>query len=312
MRICSLLPGATEVVAALGLADHLVGISHECDYPPGLAAPVMVEAVIQGNDLSSEEIDRRVRAALAETHSLYRLRESALAAARPDLIIVQDLCDVCAVTPAQLERAILRLTPPPGLLKLHPQTLTDCFGDVERIGAAVGRARHAQCLTDRLRRRIEDIRRQMDTVATSRPRVACLEWLSPLYIAGHWVPDMVQQAGGMALLSESGAPSRRITWDELYAARPDVVVLMPCGFTRERAAHEFATVSDAPQWQTLMEAVHGRIHIVDALSYFSRPGPRLVDGVAQLTALLHPSLHIRDASCWATPPAAAGPDSSPT
>lgn len=296
MRICSLLPGATEVVAALGLADHLVGISHECDYPPGLTAPVMVEPVILSDGLSSEEIDRQVRAASAEAHSLYRLREAALAQARPDLIIVQDLCDVCAITPAYLDRVVLGLTPSPSVLKLHPQTLADCMADIERIGAAVGRDREAHRLAEQLRRELDDIHRQVSRAAAARPRVACLEWLSPLYIAGHWVPDMVQQAGGTALLSESGTPSRRITWNELLAARPDTLVIMPCGFTQERAAQEFQAVAGERQWKDLVDSVDGRVHIVDALSYFSRPGPRLLDGVAHLASLLHPSLEVRTAS----------------
>ena len=290
MRICSLLPGATEVVAALGLADHLVGISHECDYPPGLTAPVMVEPIIQSDGLSSAEIDRQVRAASAEAHSLYRLREAALAAARPDLIIVQDLCDVCAITPAYLDRVVLGLTPRPAVLKLHPQTLAECLADIERIGTAVGRKLEARRLIEQLGQQMDEIHRQVNHGGATRPRVACLEWLSPLYIAGHWVPDMVHQAGGIALLSASGAPSQRITWDDLVAARPDTLIIMPCGFTQERAAREFQTVAGEPHWKTLLEAVDGRVHIVDALSYFSRPGPRLVNGVSHLASLLHPSL----------------------
>lgn len=286
MRICSLLPGATETVAALGLADDLVGISHECDYPPGLSAPVLVEPVIRSESLSSEEIDRRVRAAAVENHSLYRLAESALAAARPDLVILQDLCDVCAVTPAQIDRILSTLTPLPRVLKLHPLRLADSLTDILRIGSAVGRDAEAAQFTYRLQQTLDGVRDR--TGSGKRPRVACLEWLSPLYIAGHWVPDMVEIAGGIAVLSEGGAPSRRITWADLIAAAPDVLVIMPCGFTRERAGAEFTRISAQSEWHALPAIQRARVYVVDALSYFSRPGPRLVDGVLQLAACLYP------------------------
>jgi len=288
MRICSLLPGATETVAALGLADHLVGISHECDYPPGLSAPVMVKPVIRSEDLSSEEIDRQVRAAASEHRDLYSISEAALAAVRPELVILQDLCDVCAVTPTHVERVVSSLTPPPRLLKLHPQRLNDIFADILRIGEAVDRKAEAEQLTKRLQQRLEEATRHRTRAGRTRPRVACLEWLNPLYIAGHWVPDMVELAGGLAVLNESGDASRRITWDELTAASPDAVVIMPCGFTRERALAELADIADRPEWLALPAVRNGRVQVVDALSYFSRPGPRLVDGVVQLAAFLHP------------------------
>jgi iron complex transport system substrate-binding protein len=289
MRICSLLPGATETVAALGLADQLVGISHECDYPPGLAAPVLVEPAIRGEGLSSEDIDRRVRAAAAENHSLYQLSESAFVAARPDLIILQDLCDVCAVTPAQVDHLLATLAPRPRLLKLHPRRLSDIFDDILRIGSAVHREAEAAQLTNHLQQALDATRHRVGPSRT-RPRVACLEWLAPLYIAGHWVPDMVDIAGGVAVLNDGGALSRRITWDELTAASPDVIVVMPCGFTREQALAEFNRVASEPAWHALPAIRSGRVHVVDALSYFSRPGPRLVDGVLQLAACLHPEI----------------------
>lgn len=289
MRICSFLPGATEIVAALGLADQLVGISHECDYPPGLSAPVMIEPVIESDGLSSKEIDRTVRTAAKEHHSLYRISATALAEARPDLIILQDLCDVCAITPAQLDRILPTLAPRPRLLRLHPRTLSDTFADILRIGSAVDREAEARRFADHLQRAVAAIRHRAAS-GRFRPRVACLEWLSPLYIAGHWVPDMVDIAGGLSVLSESGAPSRRITWDELTAASPDMVVIMPCGFTRERAMAEFNDLASQPKWQRLSAVQNRHIHVVDALSYFSRPGPRLVDGAVQLAALLHPGV----------------------
>ena len=306
MRICSLLPGATEIVAALGLADQLVGISHECDYPRGLSAPVVVEPVIQTEGIPSAEIDRRVRTAAAEHQSLYRLSASLLVAAHPDLIIIQDLCDVCAITPQELDGLLRRLIPSPRILKLHPRTLNDIFSDILLIGSTVEKEPEARHLSDSLRQVVAAIRHRAASAKT-RPRVACLEWLSPLYIAGHWVPDMVDSAGGIAVLTDSGAASRRITWDELRAALPDVILIMPCGFTRERAADEFNRIVNQPDWQELPAIQKGQFHIVDALSYFSRPGPRLVSGIAQLAALLHPRIWPRGAMHENWPSRAADP-----
>jgi iron complex transport system substrate-binding protein len=290
-------------VAALGRADDLVGISHECDYPPGLSAPVLVEPVIRSDSLSSEEIDRQVRAAAVQNHSLYRLSESALAAVRPDLVILQDLCDVCAVTPTQVDRILSTLTPRPRVLKLHPLRLTDTLDDILRIGSAIERDAEAAQLTSRLQQALHGICHRAGS--ESRPRVACLEWLDPLYIAGHWVPDMVELAGGIAVLTEAGAPSRRITWDELTAAAPDVLVIMPCGFPRERACAEFTRISAEPQWGAVPAVQSGRVLVVDALSYFSRPGPRLVDGVLQLAAFLYPDLPPTETPLQQPPPSDA-------
>lgn len=287
MRICSLLPGATEIVAALGLTDQLVGVSHECDYPPGIqAVPVMVEPLVDSARLSSAEIDAQVRAALDEDGALYRLRELSLAGAHPDLIIVQDLCHVCAVTPSQLHRVIDSLSPRPRVLTLNPHSLEDVLVDIERIGSAVGRRDTARTLVADLRGRLEEIERQVNH-AQRAPRVACLEWLSPLYCAGHWVPDMVRMAGGIDTLGVCGMPSKVVTWEELVEAAPDILVIMPCGFTRERATREWEPLSHNAEWQSLPAVQTGRVSIVNALAYFSRPGPRLVDGVAQLAAVFH-------------------------
>lgn len=289
MKICSLLPGATEVIAALGLADDLVGISHECDYPPTIThKPVLVRATIDGDRMSSAEIDHQVKAAVTADRPLYELDEGLFARAQPDLVVTQDLCHVCAVTPSQLERAIGALPYRPQLLSLNPLTLDDIFMDVERIGAATERPAEAQALSLSLRSRLEFIRRQITSV-NERPTVACLEWLAPLYAAGHWVPQMVEWAGGLDRLGAAGAPSRQVTWDHLLAAAPDVLVLMPCGFSVNRTLRDLTQLTAHPGWQDLPAVKNSRVFAVDASSYFSRPGPRLVDGVAILAALFHPS-----------------------
>jgi len=288
MRIVSLLPGATEVVAALGLVDEIVGVSHECDFPEVIKTkPVMVRSVIEPDTTSSGEIDAAVKAAAGTHQSLYRLDEVSFHHAEPDLIITQDLCHVCAVTPPDLQRVLNDLPQTPRLLTLNPLRLDDMMTDVERIGAMIGKPLEAKQLTSTLRNRLASIREQVASAPT-RPRVVCLEWLDPLYTAGHWVPEMVQLAGGTPVLSEPGAPSRRVTPEEVLAAAPDVVVLMPCGFPIDRTRRELRSLTDAPWWRQLPAIRHRRAFIVDATSYFSRPGPRLIDGVGILAGLCHP------------------------
>ena len=290
MRICSLLPGATEVVAALGLAHHLVGISHECDYPSEVRnKPVMVRPTIDSERTSSRRIDDQVKVAVHSGRSLYALDEMLFEHAHPDLVITQGLCDVCAVTPNQLQRVLRTLPSSPDVLTLNPNRLDHVLSDVERIGTAVGKAADAQRLVSSLRSRLAAIRDQVG-LASTRPTVACIEWLDPLYAAGHWVPEMVQWAGGRDALGTTGAPSEPITWERLVIAEPDVLVLMPCGFSAERTAGEAKSLMSSQDWRRLPAVRNGRIYAVDAVSYFSRPGPRLIEGVAQLAALCHPSL----------------------
>lgn len=291
MNICSLVPGATEVVAALGLQDHLVGISHECDVPHGMAhVPVMVRGRIDSQTLSSSQIDAQVGALLSTGTSLYELDEPSLLAARPDLLIMQDLCDVCAVTPTQVARVLQTLSPAPRLVTLNPHRLNDVLRDIETLGAAMEREEAGRQLAAALRRRLDAVRTTV-AVESRDVRVACLEWLSPLYSAGHWVPDMVEAAGGTDAVAAAGIPSQKIEWEQLAASAPDVIVLMPCGFTVARTKTELAAVTEHPAWKSLPAVQRGEVYLVDAISYFSRPGPRLVDGVEQLSAILHPACY---------------------
>lgn len=289
MRICSLLPSATEVIAALGLSDELVGISHECDYPPAIQTlPIMVEPLVSPQGLTSAEIDRRVHQLVASGQRLYRLNNQLLQQAQPDLILSQDLCHVCAVTPDQLQDALRSMPHQPTILTLNPHTVQDVIDDVERIGQAAGRPEEGHRLAGQLRDRLEAVRTRVHGLSP-RPRVACIEWLSPLYIAGHWVPEMVQLAGGQDVLAQPGSPSRVVTWDEILAAAPEVLIVMPCGFSVERAQTELAQLMRHPGQWVLPPALAQHTFLVDASSYFSRPGPRLIDGVELLASLLHPS-----------------------
>jgi iron complex transport system substrate-binding protein len=291
MRICSLLPSATEVIALLGLSDELVGISHECDYPPSVrSVPIMIEPMIPPHGLASAEIDRQVRQLVESGQRLYRLKDHLLRQAQPDLILSQDLCQVCAVTPDQLHDALCSLRHQPTVLTVSPRTVHDVIDDVVRIGDAAGRSAEGHRLATQLRDRLDAIRTRVQGLS-QRPRVACIEWLSPLYVAGHWVPEMVQLAGGQDVLAQPGSPSRVVTWDEVLAAAPDVLIVMPCGFSVERTRTELFQLMQQPgQWRLSSDLVP-HTFLVDASSYFSRPGPRLIDGIELLAAILHPSDH---------------------
>ncbi|GKS64885.1 cobalamin-binding protein [Nitrospira sp.] len=288
MRICSLVPGATEVIASLGLADQLVGISHECDFPLSIrAVPVMIEPLIETHRTSSLAIDQQVKEQVASGNPLYRLNELAFNQARPDVILTQALCHVCAVTPNQLARAVESLPLPPTILTLNPTTLEGMIHDIERIAATVDRTENGQTFTNELRHRVDRIKRK-NSNRQSRPRVACLEWLDPLYAAGHWVPDMIDLAGGYDVLGSSDSPSRETTWQEVQAAHPDIVILMSCGFSVDRTINELRQSGSAQEtWHRACEQ-WPNLYVVDAASYFSRPGPRLIDGVELLDSILHP------------------------
>jgi iron complex transport system substrate-binding protein len=291
MRICSLLPSATEVIASLGLSNELVGISHECDYPPSIRhLPIMVEPVIPPHGLASADIDTQVRQLVASGQRLYRLNDQLLRQAQPELILSQDLCHVCAITPDQLQDAIGSMPQQPTILTLNPSSVLDVIDDVVRIGNAAGRAAEGHRLAAHLHDRLDAVHRRLKTIS-HRPRVVCIEWLSPLYVAGHWVPEMVQRAGGQDVLAQPGSPSRVVTWDEVLAAAPDILLVMPCGFSVEKTRTELLQLMQYPDQWRLSPALAEHTYLVDASSYFSRPGPRLIDGIELLATILYPSDH---------------------
>lgn len=287
MRICSLLPGATEVVAALGLSDDLVAISHECDYPPEIRPkPVIIKSAVDPQRTNSPAIDRQVRKAMRNGDRLYRIDESLLNRVRPDLIITQSLCDVCAVTPTEVQRAIAGLKRKPRILSLDPTDLESALRDIEAIGSATDRDAQARRLVQGLRDRIARV--QALVQEEPRRRATCIEWLEPLYCAGHWVPEMVSLAGGVDLLATAGTPSARIVWEQVVEATPDVLVLMPCGFSIDRTRSELDLLTSRPGWNDLPAVRNKEVYAVEGAAYFNRSGPRLVDGVELLAALFHP------------------------
>jgi iron complex transport system substrate-binding protein len=288
VRIVSLLPSATEIAFALGLGEQVVAVSHECDFPPeARQRPAVTRSPLHGHHLSSAEIDRRTAEELRQGGTLYHLDVDRLAALAPDLILTQELCEVCAVAQPEVERAVRELGTAPRVLSLEPNTLGDALGTIEVVGATTGREAAAAALTAALQSRIERVR---DAAATApdRPRVFCMEWTDPPWVAGHWVPEMVALAGGEDVLGRPGAPSVRIDWERVVAAAPEVVVLMPCGYDLARTIADRPIVEALPGWATLPAVRSGRVFAVDGSSYFNRPGPRLVDGLELLAHLLHP------------------------
>ncbi|HLZ71655.1 MAG TPA: cobalamin-binding protein [Dehalococcoidia bacterium] len=287
MRICSLLPSATEIVCALGLEGSLVGVTHECDFPAAVRSlPRVTRSAIESDGLSSSRIDALVAARVHDHRGLYALDRDLLERLNPDLILTQELCDVCAVSYAEVQEAVRALFGERSVLSLEPTRLDEVFASIERVGTVTGRERDAAHLTGWLRAERDRIAGLLTGIA-ERPRVACIEWLDPPWVGGHWVPEMVALAGGTDALGEAGSPSVRTSWEQVAAARPNVIVVMPCGFGVERILREIATLDLPPTWHDLPAVRAGRVYAVDANSYFSRPGPRLVDGLRLLAGLLH-------------------------
>ena len=290
MRICSLLPSATEIVYALGLGDQLVAVTHECDEPPDARTrPRITRSAIDPETLTSAQIDALVSAHLHEHRGIYHIDRELLERLNPDLILTQELCDVCAVSYEDVQQAARALYGERQILSLEPTTLAGVLETLLVVGRATGTEARAGEVVNGLRERIERVRAQTAGVPR-RPRVACLEWLDPPWAGGHWVPEMVTAAGGEDLLGRPGERSRRLRWDEVLTRAPEVVVLMPCGFGVERALVEYRRAALPPGWWDTPAVRAGQAWAVDANAYFSRPGPRLADGLETLAALLHPDL----------------------
>lgn len=298
MRICSFLPSGTEIVCALGLSDSLLAVSHECDYPAEvLSRPKVVRSRFDSAKLTGAEIDAAVAGLASKGERIYEVDLSVLDAARPDLVITQQLCEVCAISFEDVQAAVAQLEVPPRIISLDPSSLSDVLSDVEAVGEATGTSARATELTRALSERIEAVAAKTSPAKASAAnashrgpakKVVCIEWLDPLIVAGHWIPEMVRLAGGIDVLAEPGAVSRRITFDELAAGDPDVLVLMPCGMGVDRAVEELSAVDGLDRWESLRAVRQGEVYAVDAGSLFSRSGPRLVDALELLARLIHP------------------------
>ncbi len=286
-RIISLLPSSTEIICALGLRAQLVGVSHECDYPSDVVGlPILTEPKLDPRGTSSD-IDTRVREIVQEGLSVYRLKTDALQELKPDVIVTQDQCEVCAVSLPDVENAVqCFLTPEVTVVSLRPEKLSDIWTDIRHVAQATGQEGNAEALIRDSKERLGKV--EQKTQHLPRPRVACLEWLHPLMAAGNWIPELVDMAGGEYGLVDAGAHTPTITWDALVAYQPEVIVITPCGFQIPQSQSDLPQLTAHPHWQTLPAVQKNRVYVADGNAYYNRPGPRIVESAEILAEILHP------------------------
>jgi iron complex transport system substrate-binding protein len=291
MRIVSLLPSATETLFALGFDQEIVGVSHECDFPPSVRNKRVAMHSRIPKDTPPAEIDRLVRDYVSHGESLYSVDAKALEELAPDLIITQDLCHVCAASPDDLATALTRFAHEPRVLCLNPQDLGDVWRDILWVGEETRRPHAAEAVIRQIGERLGKIERFVATTH-SRPRVAFLEWLQPFYFGGHWVPEMIERAGGIDVFGKARKPSSRVTLQDIVEAGPEVMVVAPCGYGAEQARDEYCTMQFPEQWNVIPAVREKRVYALAANSYFSRPGPRLATGIEILAKAFHPALTV--------------------
>lgn len=291
MKIVSLLPSATEIICALGLEEHLVGVTHECDFPPSVQKLPKVTRTLIPHDASSTEIDALVRERFKTQMALYSLDMKALERLQPDLLVTQALCDVCAVAEAEVQEAACRLPGHPRVINLEPMSLEDVFDTLLMVGQATGVEAKARQVVDNLRERVRTVEeRTQHLSASSRPRVAFVEWIDPIFSGGHWNPTLVAMAGGVNVLGAAGLPSRTLPWRKVVESKPDVLFIACCGFGIERTLEDVPLLRQLPGWHDPPCVRKGRVYVADGNAYFSRPGPRLGDSLEMLVFALHPDL----------------------
>jgi iron complex transport system substrate-binding protein len=303
-RIVSFLPSATEIACALGLSESLLGITHECDYPPEVRTkPVVVRNVLPIEQMSQSEIDRAVSERMRAGLSLYQIDEPLLRELAPDLILTQDLCQVCAPSGNEVSQVLKSLPRTPEILWMTPRSLSEIFDNIRDLGAATGRSSEADALVNDCNTRLAALSDHISKAATTRPRVFCMEWLDPVYASGHWVPELVKIAGGIDQLGSERGESVRVSWDDVAAWAPEVLVIMPCGFSLQQTMQQIWSVfapygsgAGRSQFFDLPAVRNGHVYAVDANSYFARPGPRVVEGAELLARLIHPDLFEHAAS----------------
>jgi len=290
VKVLSLLPSATEIPCALGAEDSLCGVSSDCDYPEGVDTKPAVSTSSLGIQRGSSpaEIDAIVREHLASSDSIYTLDKALIQHLRPDLILAQDLCRVCAVPSGEVEQALDVIGSSAGVLSLDPHTLTDMLEDVLRVGVAIGQRVRAEALVSRLSARLDDVRRA--TQGRNVRRVVSVEWQDPLFIGGHWVPEMIDVAGGIDLLGEPGKPSFTVEWTEVTAVSPDVILFVPCGYHLAEAIEQLPRLLEVRALREMPAVQNGDLYVADSSAFFSRSGPRLVEGTEILAGILHPQV----------------------
>lgn len=289
-RLISFLPAATEMVFALGAGDNLAGVSHECDFPPAARTkPVVVKPALPFDAMTLSEIDSAVAQRIGSGQSLYEVDERLLREIAPTHILTQELCQVCAPSGNEITRALAALPVKPQILWFSPHGIEEIFGNVRELGAAIGLTVKAEAWITEARARLQKVAEKAKT-ASRRPRVFCLEWIDPYYCCGHWVPEVVEMAGGKDALGRKSKDSVRISWADIERWSPEIVIVSPCGFDTEKAVHQAEQLLKQPGWGDLPAARNDRVYAVDANAYFARPGPRVLDGVELLAHLFHPEL----------------------
>lgn len=290
MRIVSLLPSATEFVCQLGLDADLVGVTHECDYPTHVRNLPKVTRSYIPTTATSREIDALVRERMQTERALYSLEMDILTKLRPDLIVTQALCDVCAVAEREVREAVCTLPGAPRVINLEPTNLDEVFDGLRLLGDAANCAQRAEKEVAKLKQRVNTVAERSNQVE-QLPRVVVLEWIDPPFSSGHWTPELVRLAGGREIVGVAGERSKIVGWDEIVAAKPEVMIVACCGFDIERTRQDLPILRAYPGWGTLPCVESGRVYLVDGAAYFSRPGPRLVDSLEILAHALHPGLH---------------------
>ena len=290
MRIVSLLPAATEIVDALGMMEHLVGVSHECNYPESAnAKPHVTGCEIYGDHVSSRDIDQWVSQKLSKGEDLFTINEAKLRELRPDLILTQRLCDVCAPAYGSVMALAQTLPGPPDVVNLEPNTLDDIFQNIQTVADHLGVSESGTRVIQSLRERVRYVEQRVANVRRV-PRVAVIEWLDPVFCSGHWTPELVGIAGGQEVLGSAGRDSVRKTWAEVHAADPEILMIACCGQTAARAVKDWDRLKTLPDVQALSAVQTGNVFVADGNAYFSRPGPRVVDTLEILAEVIHPEL----------------------
>ena len=292
MKICSLLPSTTEIVCALGLEKNLVAITHECDFPNTiLDKTVVTRSLIDHSNSNSQEINTHISEAMHKGSGIYEILTSALEDSGADIILTQELCEVCAVSYSEVEKSIREIKGNQKVLSFEPNDLNGILESIEQIGHHTNTESIASDLTNNLKDRIRKVKSKTDLIK-QRPKVLAIEWLSPPFIGGHWVPEMVELAGGSNVIGKVTSPSREITWDEASDANPDIVVLMVCGFDLGKTIAEFKTTNTGEFWDNYS----GKIFATNGSAYFSRPGPRIINGLEILSEIIHPTIFPKNSS----------------
>ena len=285
-RIVSFLPSATEILYLLGAEEQLVGVTHECDFPlEAKSKPHVIKPSFDQTRMNSNEIDNQISSMMQSGSDIYLIDEPELKKANPDLIIGQGLCDVCSPASKEIGKAVSVLNKKPEVVILDPHNVEDILSNILQVAKLVGKTEEAENLVRSIQNRIQYIK---TSIPQSRPKVVCIEWLDPLFTAGHWVPQMVEIAGGINGISTTGERSRRMGLEEIKKFEPDIIVLMPCGFDINRVLEEYPTLASNAKWKSMKAVLENAVFVVDANSFFSKPGPRIITGIEILAKIIHP------------------------